>query len=437
MKLPMKKMIMFITVLVIFCGMTGCTNQGEHADSMNPSSEESSEQKNENPELVAEVEEIMGIIEKSALKEEYEKEPFEEIVIELKNGEIDREICINKIRSILASYECAHTELYTFMNDPMYDKEIPLHFQRFQEGYFLMSCYPEYQEYLGMKLVSVNRMSVSETNEILAKLRMYETESGKKSAIEYGFFETEMKFFNLLNEQEQMEFILCDADGNEHEISAKMEERTREYIYMVKDEDSKPDYYKYFNSGIPFCYTGDAENGIMYFQYFSCSNNGETTVEEAVGQMMNEVEAYGTFTTLVFDVRFNHGGNRFLLRNALEKYRKEMNDMNIVIINGGETYSSAMQLSEDCLELFENVTIYGEETGQRIQNKTEIKEYSFEHLNCGFYVPTVTDCLPKLQERAEDSNKGVMPDVPVWESYSDYLNGIDTIYERVKEALRV
>ena len=435
MKLIMKKMIMLITVLGILCGMVGCTKQEEPVNNTNPSSEEPLEPKNENPELVAEVEEIMGIIEKSALKEEYEKEPFEKIVIELKNGEIDREICINKIRSILASYECAHTELYTFMNDPMYDKEIPLHFQRFQEGYFLMSCYPEYQEYLGMKLVSVNGMSVSEANEKLARLRMYETESGKQAAIEYGFFETEMKFLNLLDEQEEMKFVLCDADGNEFEIIAKMEERTQEYMYMVEDEDSKPDYYKYCNSGIPFCYTGDAENGIMYFQYFYCSDHGETTVEEAVGQMMNEVEAYGTYTTLVFDVRFNHGGNRFLLRNALEKYQKEMNNMNIVIINGGETYSAAMQLSEDCLELFEHVTIYGEETGQRIQNKTEIKEYSFEHLNCGFYVPTMNDCLPKLQQRAEDSNKGVMPDVPVWESYSDYLNGIDTIYERIKETL--
>ena len=173
----------------------------------------------------------------------------------------------------------------------------------------------------------------------------------------------------------------------------------------------------------------------MYFQYFSCMNNGEITVEDVVGQMMKEMETNGSFTTLVFDVRFNHGGNRFLLRNALEKYRKEMNDMNIVIINGGETFSAAMQLSEDCLELFDHVTIYGEETGQRIQNKTEIKDYSFQHLNCGFYVPTVTDCLPKLQERAEESDKGVVPDIPVWESYSDYINGVDTIYERIKEEL--
>ena len=50
---------------------------------------------------------------------------------------------------------------------------------------------------------------------------------------------------------------------------------------------------------------------------------------------------------------------------------------------------------------------------------------------------SIDEAISEFKERAEDSNKGVMPDVPVWESYSDYLNGIDTIYERVKEALRV
>lgn len=433
-----RKRILILTVAFVFAlQLVGCRDVDSPSNTAESTSNEVVEEKtddNQNSELIAEVEKIMDIIKNSALADVYEEDDFENVLHKLSNGTIDREICIHDIQAIISGYECAHTNLYTFHDDPIYINQIPMYFLRFEEGYYLMSAFEKYKDYLGMELIEVSGLSISEATERLSKLRNCETAAGKQYTIEYGLAETELNYLGMLNDEGNLDLALKDADGKRYDISVEpVDCSTEEYVYLIENGDQKPSYYKYANYEIPYRYESDSENEIMYFQYYSCQESGEDTIEKTVSKMVDEMNEYGTFHTVVFDVRFNPGGNRFLLREALVKYQDQIKDKNIVVLNSGHTYSAAMQLSEDLLDLFDHVTIYGEETGEKIKNKTEVKEYTFENLNCGLIVPTVVDSLPTLEERADDIQKGVMPDVEVLEKFSDYVNGVDTAYEKIEK----
>ena len=119
--------------------------------------------------------------------------------------------------------------------------------------------------------------------------------------------------------------------------------------------------------------------------------------------------------------------------SSIQRLKIDLSQKKISIIVGRSTYSAAFQFVEDCLQLFDEVFIYGEETGQAINNYTEVNMIDVPALNCGMSVPTVKDYLPELEKRYEDLERGIIPDEEIYQTYEDYLKGVDTIYEFIKK----
>ena len=59
--------------------------------------------------------------------------------------------------------------------------------------------------------------------------------------------------------------------------------------------------------------------------------------------------------------------------------------------------------------------------------------YELHNLGCEFVFPQIVDDLPVLKARAKDIYRGTMPDVEVKESFEDFMNGQDTIYNAIYE----
>ena len=79
------------------------------------------------------------------------------------------------------------------------------------------------------------------------------------------------------------------------------------------------------------------------------------------------------YDTLIIDLRWNPGGNRYLLQSSLIENKEYLSKKHIRIITGSWTASAGVQAIEDCLALFDDVIIYGEPTRGAIHNYTEIK----------------------------------------------------------------
>lgn len=391
--------------------------------------------------LISDVNAVRDTIKASLLGDTYDDSKFDEIIVKLESGDADREYCIHAIQEIISDCKCAHASIYTLMDDELYIKRLPLVFNRFEEGYYVVIADEKYSDLLGMKLTGIaavengesHWMTIEEAEKKVATLMHLETESGLRRALESTLFETDCKWLGLLDENNNICISLENGEGKLFEVSLPFVDSFAMNLTYLVETDSLPSYYRNSRLGHVFCYDSDAENGIMYFQYYSCMEMEGYNIVECIDNMLAEMNAYGTFHTLVIDVRFNGGGNRGILQRGLLLRKAELEKYNIVMLNSGETYSAAMQASEDCLDHFSNVKIYGEETGQSISDLTQVEYHEFEKLHCGLGLPTVEDILPSLVGRAKDAKKGVIPDVYVVQKFSDYINGIDTCYAKIAE----
>ena len=77
---------------------------------------------------------------------------------------------------------------------------------------------------------------------------------------------------------------------------------------------------------------------------------------------------------------------------------------------------------------FSDVTLYGEETGQAVHNYTFIKLVTLPNTHSELWITQHKDFSYVLINRAEDVSMGVLPDVEVIQSFSNYINGIDDVY---------
>ena len=86
---------------------------------------------------------------------------------------------------------------------------------------------------------------------------------------------------------------------------------------------------------------------------------------------------------------------------------------------------------EEVVESYSRILI--KETGQAVHNYTQVVEVPLEHTGCILYTTEHEDFSYVLDQRAKDVNKGVEPDVEVCQTYQDYVNGIDTVYQKAVE----
>ena len=147
--------------------------------------------------------------------------------------------------------------------------------------------------------------------------------------------------------------------------------------------------------------------------------------------MIEEMKANETdIDCLVIDLRNNGGGSEQLLNNALEKHREFIKKYPIKVLIGKAVFSSGQDAIDMLLHMFDDVTLYGEETGQAIHNYTFITGVKLEKTGGNIYITQQKDYCYEIHKRAEDIHAGVMPDVEVLQTFEGYINGVDEVYLR-------
>ncbi|HKL99843.1 MAG TPA: hypothetical protein VJZ06_08050, partial [Mobilitalea sp.] len=211
-------------------------------------------------------------------------------------------------------------------------------------------------------------------------------------------------------------------------------------IHALRDHftsnDLMPISTRNSSKNLNYCYESDLDHHIMYFQYNACIEMQDTSLEQCFSDMMKEFTSDDGYTNLVIDIRWNNGGFRYLMENMLKKYKEQFKDKQINLMIGKNTYSSGYMLIEDCYENCDHVKLYGEETGQSIHNCTYARGLKLSSLPWLLYVPIAKGYEKMIVEKYGDVVKGVTPDVSVDQTYEDYMNGIDTVYQRIIDDIK-
>jgi len=370
---------------------------------------------------------------KVVIDREIDGRPYNQLAIDIKDGKCDRTQTLLRLREIISSVDISHLYLYA-VNDDMevYTVYLPLFLYEFDEGYYITSCDAKYKDYLGSKLISINGYNTEELIEMMDRLFSFETVGGKQSVLYKNLWKCYTDYLGITKpEDETVTYKVLDLEGNEVEFEADFISPLDVNPKYLLEEDEKPFYFRNLdNRYYDYDFESNEENTTMFYTYYSCFEVEDYTFNQCLTQMLDEMEEKGTYKNIVFDIRKNGGGNSQVAYWPLYENQERLNKYNIIVCFDNYTYSAALNFIDNCISLFDNVKLYGCQTGQKVDNYTEVRNIS---LKCGWVVGYPTECAyyQNLIKRASDRQLGVIPDVEVYSTFEDYILGKDTVYEKI------
>ena len=360
---------------------------------------------------------------------------FEDLTHDLENGLEDETTVYYRLCHILASMKHVHMGLYyTKENEYSTRKWMNLGFVWTKEGLVLFSGEKAYKDDLGSIVTKINGYSIDEVMNRYATIQCQETDAGKKNCFN-NLCSSDLQYLGIMKPNEQcVTLSLKNEKGEEKELTYDFSKvADGKWQYLIEKEQLPFTYQlRYAKEYKNYSYEACPDNGIMYFQYLTCSEQEGMPFSKFFDEMIQKMQAQDEkYKTLVIDVRWNGGGNRSIFQNELFKHKDYLKNKSIAIITGDLTASAGVQLIEDCLVSLNNVTLYGGPTCGAVHNYTEIKEIQVPGTDLILIVPSVLDDLPALTKKYGDVAESVLPDVPCEVSLQDIKRGVDTIFQRI------
>lgn len=316
----------------------------------------------------------------------------------------------------------------------------------FADGFYITATSNDNRGCIGARLVAINGIDLEEILNRYDRIYSNETRSWLKYKFEHetwrtGFIQRELEYLGIVEKDVKEVVFSFEKGGKQFEENFKiyaLDELQNLEIVSIDGQIDKLPYGELVyreNGEPPFYYEIDKENKVMYFQYNECMDAKDSpdypNFAETFDRMIEEMKANeAEIDCLVIDLRNNSGGSEVLLNNALEKHFNYLVKYPIKVLIGKAVFSAGQDAIDMLLHMFDDVTLYGEETGQAIHNYTAIAEVYLENTGGLLYITQHEDFCRAIHKRAEDMNAGVMPDVEVLQTFEGYLSGLDEVYLR-------
>ena len=342
-----------------------------------------------------------------------------------------------QLQQFLSTFGDSHTQLnYPQLLDQT--QIIPLNLYAFTDGIFVLATTRSNKEITGLRLLAINDYPIETVMDSLSTLITVDNKAILKTqTLRILPFVQLLDYFGF-SQNGKYNLKLKDNKGNTliHPIHI-------ETLTQNNAEGFKPD-------SVALCFRNQRrlyvdsyfpEDKLYYLQYNQCWTR---ELEEEYGNKERaqtfpyfadfEKSVFNTLETqkidkLVFDLRFNGGGNsqpgtQFAEKLA-EKLKKYPN-VKVYVVIGRATYSSAILNALDFRRLM-NACLIGEETSGKPNHLGEIKNFQLPH--SGLQVVYST----KYFKYTDDNANTLRPDIKVETSFSDYQKGIDPVFERIRK----
>jgi hypothetical protein len=342
-----------------------------------------------------------------------------------------------KTQQLIAKFGDSHTILnFNQLLNP--NQILPIHLFWTSDGLYVLHTTPENEKILGNQVLSINNIPIITVIDSLSTLFAIDNQAMIKSWIPQTISSLQiLEYFGFANTEQVILGLKTEANQNQTYI-LKPSLMNRNNIVSFKP-DSLAFCTKNQNQVFTDFYYPDEK--IYYILYNKCLSK-EIALEYGNKEMAEnlpsfkefEEKALNTLTDksvekIIFDMRYNGGGNSAQGTAFIEKLAKflESNStIKIYVVLGRATFSSAILNAMDFRRLT-NAVFVGEETAGKPNHFGEVK---------GFQLPTsklsVNYSTKYFKVTDEDVNT-ITPDVKIEMSFSDYMKGIDPVYEWVKQ----
>jgi len=349
----------------------------------------------------------------------------------------DIEIAL-KLQQLMVNMGDSHTGLDWRQ---LIDKEkiLPIKNYWFTDGIYITHAKSENKKILGAKILGINKHPVGEIIESLKTLIVAENNGVTKKSIPYLIrYAQVLDFFGFSNNGKYL-FLLESLNGEVFSYEIVPEDiKNREYLSL----EINPRPYYLEDTKIAFRQKYYVEDSILYAQYNRCTNKKKiffsgqwdkfkstpsfSGFKSTILKAINE----GKVKKLIFDMQFNTGGfsgqgTKFVKQLSKTKINKKGS---LFVIIGRNTFSSAIINTYDFITYTEAILI-GEETAGKLNHYGEVKKMKLP--TSGLLLYYSTDFF-QLDAKQSEQNT-INPDILIERSFNNYLNGIDPVYEYVKQ----
>ena len=339
-----------------------------------------------------------------------------------------------RLQQVVAAMGDAETQInYHYLVDK--SLILPIEFYWFEDGIHLMETDREYEGLLGKKLVAVNDVPIQVVIDSLSTLLVRDNDSVLKYNIP-----------RMLSWYQLLEYF---GFAGRNEVSLTVENRSREKErYSIDMPIKLGEKLQIIPETLPLgwqdqnTYFRDhyfESEKLYYIQYNRCWSreveedfgSGATALfmpsfkefERKVIPVLKKKE----IDKLVFDLRFNWGGNAAQGTEFINKICKLLSkkSVEIFVLIGRTTFSSAIINTVDLMECGK-VVLVGEDTRGKPNHFSEVKRFVLpESRLIVTYSTTYFSLL-------EGDPPAIEPDLPAPIDYDQYINGIDPAMEAVR-----
>lgn len=348
---------------------------------------------------------------------------------------------ITRLMQIITKIGDTHTGIHITNEDAIKYNIEKLHsdFYWFKDGIYFTKVPEEYSELLGKKIIAINGFEINQILDSLSTVITFENIALLKQAIPalntFHFYE----YFNITKDKTLL-FEMEDSQGKIFEYEVNVNNISDENVVKLRP-DSTAFAFSWSNQGIFFKEKYFREEKTYFVQYNNCWSREKEKEHERYGNA-EELPSFkefedNVFSTIennpiekfIFDLRFNSGGSSLQGRKLIEKLSEceKVNERGkLFVILGRRTFSSAIINAMNFKNLTKAIFV-GEETSGSPNHYGEVKSMILP--KSGLIVNYSTKYIKTTDENIQT----LKPDINIELSYSEYMQGIDPVYNTIIE----
>ena len=340
-----------------------------------------------------------------------------------------------RLQQVIAAMGDAHTQINYHYNISK-NHILPLECYWFEEGIFILKAPEEYGNLTGKQLVGINNIPISRVIDSLSTLVVDDNSSLLKNAIPRMITWTQL--LHHFGFTEPLRLWLEVQDNQGIRTATEMILPPKEGGDVVVEPESIP--YGWQDQKTYFREFYFPDNKLYYIQYNKCWSR-EAEEKYGTGASALFMPSFREFEkrifknirkneidNLVFDLRYNSGGNSLQGTSLIRKIAKTelLGKGRTYLMVGRRTFSSAIVNSVDLIKEMDAVVV-GEETGGRPNHFGEVDRFVLPESHL------VVNYSTKYFKLLDEDIPSLVPDIPAPLKYSQYISGIDPALEAIRK----
>lgn len=377
------------------------------------------------------------------------EEEFKRLARELKGDipDLSEEEITVRLMQLVARLGDGHTNLLP-LGRSEFANWFPLRFDHFFDGIFITAISTEHHDLLGAKVLRVGRMTAAEAFERVGSAASADSRCGWRRAVPPLFSNaTILKALGIV-ESDELRLEVRTPDGARRKVripsvSWRVDfgwtrwgyrapgdvEHVNVYSHLGDQTENLPLHLRHLRE-TRFWFEFLPKHRTMYVQFNSVSNTRNETLEQFTQRLWDFWDGHaGGIDNFVLDLRYNPGGNGYLLRPFIHGFIKhsEVNRRgNLYAIVGPGTYSAASNCLGQMIQHTE-VIVVGEPASGPLNWCSDTQRLQLPHSGLSLRVST----LCWQTGHASDTRGYVPPEYLVPVRASDLFAGKDRALEAI------